>query len=388
MQFGLAGLVLLALLLAVVGPALSSVIESSALQRSAEEAQYTVAPRVAARITPADLRDPMTGSRYDAFDRYVQESLVSSRTVRVKLWDPEGRVIYSSDASQVGQQFPVKPVLAQALDGTVAGELSSLRDIEHQGERHYGRLFEVYAPLRYGATGVIAGVVEIYQLHRPIQQEIEQAQTVLYAGLLAGYLAVFGVLFAVVKRRSDEARRREELLTTLVRRDYLTGLANRIAVEERLRQETRRLRRSGGALAALAIDLDGFKAINDSRGHAEGDRALQLVARSIERRLRATDFAARISGDEFLVLLPDTTVESAEAMAQRIQRQLEEVTACLDFRVTLSIGIAGFQGQDMDSTALLRSADQALYQAKEFGKNRYFAAPGLGQTTTLSLPGY
>jgi diguanylate cyclase (GGDEF)-like protein len=175
----------------------------------------------------------------------------------------------------------------------------------------------------------------------------------------------------------DEVRLKSALLERQSREDSLTGIANRRCFDERLQTEIERAERYGEALSLLLIDLDHFKCINDSLGHAGGDQVLRETAVLLRARLRQSDLAARIGGEEFALLLPCQDVHGAEAVAE----QLREVFATHDFatgqgdrlRVTLSAGIAQWRaGQTRDG--LLRRADQALYRAKAEGRNRVVRA--------------
>jgi diguanylate cyclase (GGDEF)-like protein len=166
------------------------------------------------------------------------------------------------------------------------------------------------------------------------------------------------------------------LLETQSREDSLTGVANRRHFDERLAAEIARAVRYGHPLALLLVDLDHFKRINDSAGHAAGDAVLRLAARTMAANARANDFVARIGGEEFAVLLPEQDAAGAHAAAEHVRRSLSELdTAAIapQLRVTASIGVAMLaEGEGRD--ALLRRADAALYAAKNAGRDRVVAA--------------
>lgn len=150
--------------------------------------------------------------------------------------------------------------------------------------------------------------------------------------------------------------------------DALTGLLNRRYIEERLHEETNRSQRSGEPMSLLMLDVDEFKAYNDRFGHPAGDEALQIVGRILKENLRGADVAARYGGEEFSVLLPATSAEEAEVIAERIRRQAE-ATKFPKRRVTLSIGIASLSTEIDSVERLISAADNALYQAKQKGRN-------------------
>lgn len=156
--------------------------------------------------------------------------------------------------------------------------------------------------------------------------------------------------------------------------DALTGLPNRVLLENRLRQAVERARREKGRLAVLFVDLDRFKNINDSLGHHVGDRVLCEVARRLSGAVRSSDTVARMGGDEFVVLLPQiAALEDAELVAHKILHVLE---APIDdggheLRVTASVGVAPYPECGEDPATLMRHADSAMYHAKEAGRSTY-----------------
>lgn len=156
--------------------------------------------------------------------------------------------------------------------------------------------------------------------------------------------------------------------------DALTGLANRRYFERAARTAVAHVAKAGTPLSVLALDLDFFKKVNDSYGHAAGDRVLQVVARLIEGALRESDLAARLGGEEFAALLLDTPVEQAVAVAGRIRVTVENTPIVLEsgqaIAQTLSIGIAAYAQMEGEIGSALERADLALYRAKKDGRNR------------------
>ena len=174
-----------------------------------------------------------------------------------------------------------------------------------------------------------------------------------------------------------ERRRLERQLRHHAERDELTGLANRRVFATELGRQLARERRYGGESSLLMIDLDGFKDVNDTLGHAAGDLVLQAVSYLLVERVRDTDLAARLGGDEFAVLLPETPREGAEVLAIDIVQAVRELSVDIgDGRragVTASVGIAssGELSDDVDEDALLGAADVAMYEAKRSGSDGY-----------------
>ena len=143
--------------------------------------------------------------------------------------------------------------------------------------------------------------------------------------------------------------------------DPLTGVANRLAFEQRLTEEWQRTKRFGRSFSVLVIDLDEFKQINDKRGHSTGDRALRVVAQQMAQRVRDTDMLARIGGDEFAVICPETSAEGAAKLKHDLERQ---ATGPADIAIAPSIGVAEFDPDDDRATAIVDRADAAMYEQK------------------------
>lgn len=163
--------------------------------------------------------------------------------------------------------------------------------------------------------------------------------------------------------------------------DELTRLANRRTLFERLAIEYERVQRNPGLRCCLlTIDIDHFKRVNDTWGHAAGDVVLKHVAQTMKNQTRRIDIAARIGGEEFVILLPDTSVENALALAERIRASVEATPADLGnqhISVTISIGLSAIRPDDPNDHAALERADLALYAAKHGGRNRVKLDPVL-----------
>jgi len=189
---------------------------------------------------------------------------------------------------------------------------------------------------------------------------------------------------AVMVFRDVTTTRHIELrLAHLAHHDALTGLPNRTLLQDRVEQAIGRARRQGSRVGVLFVDLDRFKRVNDSLGHATGDLILQGIAQRLTSTVRATDTVSRRGGDEFIVLMPDIAdAHSAALQAERILDVLAPPHAIKGrrLRVTASIGISIFPEDAGDADTLLRTSDVAMYGAKELGRNKYrfFERPSRG----------
>lgn len=174
---------------------------------------------------------------------------------------------------------------------------------------------------------------------------------------------------AELKKSMDEL---ERMATT----DSLTGLANRRRFDELLRRRFEEAQRYGFDLTCCMCDLDSYKTLNDTLGHQVGDQVLADAAAVIRRSLRSVDVAGRYGGDEFVLLLPHTSLSRAMRVTERIRRELKAATGRLPGGecVTLSVGVASlFADHSLSADELLSMADRALYVAKQQGKNRVIA---------------
>jgi diguanylate cyclase (GGDEF)-like protein/PAS domain S-box-containing protein len=171
-----------------------------------------------------------------------------------------------------------------------------------------------------------------------------------------------------------ERRRSEERIHHMAHHDALTGLPNRVLLEDRLRQAMLQAQRDARAVLVALIDLDNFKLINDSLGHNVGDELLQAVARRMTDCVRRTDTVARLGGDEFVIVIHDQErdTESAMSMLQKVGDRISQPAQAgvHSIQVTCSIGVAMYPDDGEDLNTLLRNADAAMYRAKELGHNR------------------
>jgi len=180
-------------------------------------------------------------------------------------------------------------------------------------------------------------------------------------------LVVAGAMIGVLK---DSNAKLVAEVTEAARSDALTGLLNRRGFDERFAVEHARARRHGERLSLLIGDLDRFKELNDAWGHQEGDEVLRVVGETIARTARESDAAARIGGEEFAILLPDTDEQGAYLAAERLRAAVQAACASLPNELTISVGVATFPQHGREGDSLMRAADAAVYMAKQLGRDR------------------
>jgi diguanylate cyclase (GGDEF)-like protein len=222
--------------------------------------------------------------------------------------------------------------------------------------------------------------------HLPLIVSVAEGEQDIYAtwrrravtigSLMVAFSLVFiGIAFLLAAQHRRRARAESEL-QLLARTDGLTGLRNRRTLGEVLEQEWRRARRMHSMFSLLFVDIDRFKAYNDTYGHQAGDDALTSVARCIEKNIRRpADTAARYGGEEFIVVLPDTSPAGAMKLGEKIRMAISEMA--IEHKgseyghLTASIGTASWISEaDGDISAVIHAADKALYSAKAEGRNK------------------
>ncbi|MGB0833464.1 MAG: sensor domain-containing diguanylate cyclase [Psychrobium sp.] len=167
------------------------------------------------------------------------------------------------------------------------------------------------------------------------------------------------------KRVSEQNRQLKALSQT----DELTDLFNRRVLDRELSRELKRSKRYGGEFSLLMMDVDNFKQLNDSQGHATGDLALIAIAKLLKQESRDTDFCIRFGGDEFMLLMSNTNAKQAQDIACRIRQRVAQHQGVL-VDLTLSIGVAHIEQFDLSECDILKLADQGLYRAKRQGRNQ------------------
>lgn len=218
-------------------------------------------------------------------------------------------------------------------------------------------------------------------------QDQQEKIRMLNSGLIDGFihastspeeLAAFASVFLQRRALEEELELKNQLLQTFSITDELTKLYNRRHLIQIIGQEMQKVIRYNYCFSSIMFDIDDYKKINDTFGHARGDAVLEKLAELIKRSIRSVDIACRYGGDEFVVVYPFTNLESAFCAAERLRRRAAEYnfhTGEQPLTVSLSMGLITVENDDrVDVDTLLRLLDQQLYQAKRSGKNKTCAA--------------
>jgi diguanylate cyclase (GGDEF)-like protein len=233
---------------------------------------------------------------------------------------------------------------------------------------------------RFSTRGVIAGVVIALLLVLAVgfgayEQMVLDNPTIVIAPA-ALILAIATLSTALM--RSDVEHREEAVI------DALTGMLNRHALENRVGELAQQSRLTGQPVGLIVGDLDHFKGINDSLGHAVGDTVLKQISYDLRKDLRAFDLAYRIGGDEFLILMPGAELKECEGLAHQLCKTVEQ-TMGDSVNITISFGVnASKVGGSFDYDEVFAAADAALYEAKQTGRNQVRVAPQGGEPAALA----
>ena len=216
------------------------------------------------------------------------------------------------------------------------------------------------------AVGLAANTVLVRRDGHELAIEDSTAPIHDQGGQIVGGVMVF--------RDVGKARMMESKLSHLSQHDFLTGLPNRLLLNDRLKNAMALARRHRNKVAVLYVDVDRFKQINDLLGHSVGDKVLQALGKRLEKAVRESDTVCRHGGDEFVIVLPEVEdARNAARLAEKIGATLSSphTIAQHDVRVDVSIGISVFPDDGQDADTLIECADAAMYHAKESGRNNY-----------------
>jgi len=381
-------LILLAVLVGIAAPALVVLMLSDRLTRSSVEPILASQRSAVLSLASTSLVDPLWVLDESATKRAIDQLLADASVCSVSLMEerPGAQEIKSAKCSQ---GWPTVDMAAGIKrDGVVLGTLTVAFDDGATDKLVRERQQQIVAIVAFQVVlgGGVILVVLYSRLIRPIDRLKRQASAIAARepheqgdwqrgdelGELGKHLNHAGEqidsLLADMEAKNTQLRQ-------MAMYDHLTQLPNRTLFREVFTHEAAFARRHRHLMALLFVDLDRFKAINDTLGHAAGDRLLLVVSERLRAAVRGSDLVCRISGDEFLLLLRDA--HSADMVQATVQRMLDSVSEALELQggqqaqVTASVGVALFPQDGEDFDELVRHADMAMYQAKQDGRARY-----------------
>ena len=356
----------------------------------------------------------------EALAETLAASLKGLSVSKVEVYDMGGRTVFSTDPKQIGEDRSDNAGFRQARSGVATSELTHRDEFSGlEGVIENADLLSTYIPVRR-ADGAISAIFQVYDDVTPFLARIERMQWLVVVGVFVMLCVLYGVLFVIVRhadgviqrqyRQRDAAERAlkraqrtleqrveqrtlelarvnaglqaevaerrlaDQRVVHMAHHDALTGLPNRTLFADRVGQAIARAHRRDGKIAVLFLDLDRFKNVNDSLGHAIGDLLLTAVAERLTHCLRDEDTAARLGGDEFIISLPDVAdAGEAARVAARILAELAKPFTIADHQLHAdgSIGIALYPADGDSAETLMRNADTAMYHAKESGRANY-----------------
>ena len=320
-------------------------------------------------------------------------------TVAIRFWLARRRRLHVQE-----DEYDRKEALRYALTTSISGiawGLGGLLVLDDSPIAAVVTITAIQAMVMGGALTLGAFLPAFYAFALPAIMPMVVALAISGTGphiILAVYSSIFTVLIAGIARRFNRSLRytwqltfeKEDLVnaltkahdqqSALAKSDGLTGMANRRHFDEVLEKEFSRLRRSGGLLSLLMLDVDHFKAFNDKYGHIAGDDCLKRVAEVFRRGVgRVSDLAARYGGEEFVGILPETDNAGAVAVAEQVRSAVESLqivheSSSTSRYVTVSLGVVTLNCSEVDSTtAVIARTDAQLYRAKTEGRNRIAA---------------
>ncbi|HEY3308761.1 MAG TPA: GGDEF domain-containing protein [Desulfuromonadaceae bacterium] len=312
-------------------------------------------------------------------DQYIREFLAPFSIIKVKIYDASYRIIYSTEASLIGKSDPDNPQLKNALAGKTESRL--VRKGKPHGLAEEPPLnvdmIVTYVPIT-DRSGNAVGCFETYVNISKYKNQITKGVAVVTIILIIVLDAVFLFSYFLIRRGVNQLKEVQLKLEMLAVTDMLTGLSNRGHVMNYGEKAFARVRRNidkslpASALSCIMLDVDHFKLVNDTKGHLAGDELLRELALRLRESVRPYDIIGRYGGEEFLVLLPDTTFEQCLVVADRIMTAVRKpfLIGTEEIKVTVSLGMSCFSDKDRKLSDLLSRADAGLYRAKAAGRDQ------------------
>jgi diguanylate cyclase (GGDEF)-like protein len=354
-KFALVNLIPILLLGVVLQHYLHSRVSDRALSDATERALSISRSEVERFLSAHDLKFGLTRPEMQALDETLRRPDIREHVQGITVWNRSLKVVYSPRRREINRRVPLSNDVRLALDGEVQAHRS-------------GSSLAIFVPLWLESSRRPAGAIQISVAYSKIEAGV-RADTNNYSFLILLSLAIlYGIMFRIVAGASKTLRHQAEVNEHQALHDALTDLPNRTLFHDRVHQALASARREHVPAAVMIMDLDRFKEVNDTLGHASGDELLKQVGIRLRESLRESDTVARLGGDEFGVLLPKVLDSAAAvAVARKLRTTLEEPFTIhgLALQMEASIGIALYPDHGTSVQSLLQRADVAMYVAKE-----------------------
>lgn len=312
------------------------------------------------------------------FDSSLRQSLAPFGVVMVKVFDSEGRIVYSTDSSLTGGYEKGNRQLQSGLAGNRTARLEG-RDkaCNLSGETmHNVDLVDTYVPVMGGSNRVL-GCFEICMDVTSSRDRVRQA-VILSTFLLSMLMfSVFGFSYLLIRGGIAQLKESQARLEQLALTDQLTGIANRSHLIKRGEEEFERVQRSTGiyikTIGCIMVDLDFMKRINENRGEQAGDQVLKEVADRLRKNIRPYDILGRYGGEEFVIMLPDTSFKQSLLVAERIRSKIRSEPFVIEgepLSLTVSLGATASGQADRSLSDIIKRSDEAMQKAKADGRDR------------------
>ena len=324
---------------------------------------------------PGATRLAVSPERLSAIDAQMLRHTEPLAVRALALLDRDGQVVYSTERATIGTPTPARELFATAVTGVPMSMLATRPASDGSVEVD---IVESYVPLNDGDE--IIGVAQIVTDVTWTRREFGRVLSLSTGLVLFVLLGVLGSLFIVMRGAAKQVEEAHRDLEMMAITDGLTGLANRRYLMARAADECARIprqRAKGGAKGGVGFimaDVDDFKLANDTHGHLAGDAILRAIADRIRRVTRRYDVVGRYGGDEFLIVVPDTDFDETRGVAERVWQVVrEEAFALGDVCSDMTVSVGFTCADDDDVNAAIRRADEALYRAKNAGRDRIVA---------------
>jgi diguanylate cyclase (GGDEF)-like protein len=235
--------------------------------------------------------------------------------------------------------------------------------------------YSAYRYMTLGSMGLVLFPCTLWLLFQPSPMQVGVAIAVLvFSTFVVSATRKLSDALEKAFRLTRQMERAHNISTRAAQTDELTGLMNRRAFFEHAQVLYEQCRHNRQPLCALMMDMDHFKEINDTYGHQAGDQVLRQIGGVISASFRQADVYGRLGGEEFAVLLPNTSLETARAIAEQLIKAISSLSSAPVHGLTASLGVASTHAQDQDLHGLMNTADKALYRAKALGRNQVAVA--------------